>query len=136
LRVSGLNLSNCGVASLAGIGSCPQLRHLIVREHQLTKFPDEMDVLANSLENLDMSTGPLSELPTFLCDFHKLVSLNASNTLVSELPQNIGQLVQLRALDVSRCPIRSLPESVRNLRVCLFFVCIVTLLLLIGRYIK
>ena len=116
---SGLNLSNCDVTSLAGIALCKQLRYVIVRGHLLEELPDEMAVLANTLEDLDVSSGPLLRLPEFICEFGKLQSLNVSDTLLSELPSNIGELFKLQSLNASRCLIRSLPESLRNLRVSL-----------------
>jgi Leucine-rich repeat (LRR) protein len=83
----------------------------------MRQLPDDMAELADTLETLDVSHGPLQELPSFICQCSKLRTLNVANTLVSKLPSDIGQLVHLRALDLTRCPIGSLPESVRNMRV-------------------
>lgn len=118
VRDTAVNLSNCDVSSLKGISSCPQLQHVIVRSHRLHELPDELTVLAGSLETLDVSNGPLRHLPAFVCEFRALRQLNVSNTMIRRLPDEIGQLVHLRSLDVGRCPVESLPESIRKLRVC------------------
>jgi Leucine-rich repeat (LRR) protein len=117
LIISAINLSNCSVTSLAGISTSHRLRHLIVRNHLMAQLPDDMATLTDTLESLDVSNGPLQELPKFICECSRLRALNVANTLLSQLPADIGHLVRLRALDLTRCPIGTLPESVRNMRV-------------------
>jgi len=114
--LEGLSFTDCDVSSLAGISSCPCLRHFHVRGHCFDELPAEMSSLRR-LWTLEISSGTLRSLPSFIGELSNLHALIITNTLVSELPVEIGQLKRLRALDLGRCPIASLPDSVRKLRV-------------------
>ncbi|KAL9315001.1 hypothetical protein ACSQ67_016002 [Phaseolus vulgaris] len=79
---------------LSGKPDCSSLLTMLVRNTEITNFPDEIFLTANHLRVLDLS----------------------GNKRVRELPSSIGELVELQHLDLSGTDIEKLPRELQNLK--------------------
>ena len=114
----GLEMTGCKLTTLEGVSVCYKLRSLLVSRNHISEIPRSMAALKDSLECLDISSNPLSEIPEFLTEFIHLNELRFSDTLVKDLPEDIGKLRRLKALDAKSTFVTKLPESFTSLKVC------------------
>ncbi|CAJ1819800.1 unnamed protein product [Sphenostylis stenocarpa] len=82
------------IQNLSGKPDCSSLLTMLVRNTELTNFPDEIFLTANHLRVLDIS----------------------GNKRVKKLPSSIGKLVNLQHLDLSGTDIQELPRELQNLK--------------------
>ncbi|XP_026431047.1 disease resistance protein RGA2-like [Papaver somniferum] len=97
---------------LRGIGSLKKLRHLNLRDSDVTKLPDSVDMLTD-LQTLDLSYCLcLPSLPLNIGSLKNLRELQLCECRALEnLPEDLGELTRLRCLDLSFTEIEVLPES-------------------------
>lgn len=84
----------------------------------LTKFPDEIFDLADTLEILNLSGNALSRLPDELYKLYKLRIIFCSDNHFTELPKVLGQCEQLemmgfKANRIKHVPATALPPKLR-----------------------
>lgn len=77
----------------------------------LTKFPEAIFSLADSLEVLNLSGNQLSSLPADLPRLHKLRVLFCSDNTFTEVPAVLGQCPQLEMVGFKANQIRHLPAG-------------------------
>jgi hypothetical protein len=104
-------LSQLKSGQLAGI------THLSLSDN-LTEFPKEILLLADTLEVLDLSNNKLISLPKELKQLKKLKILFASNNLFTTLPEALGpcenlEMVGFKANKINSVPANSLPLKLR-----------------------
>ncbi|MGZ5044052.1 MAG: protein kinase [Methylobacter sp.] len=92
-------------------GELGQVRRLQIAEN-LTKFPDEIFDLADTLEILDLSNNQLSSLPEDLGRLHRLQILFLSNNQFTQVPKVIADCANLDTISFKANRISSVPESV------------------------
>ncbi|QCE12334.1 ribonuclease P/MRP protein subunit POP1 [Vigna unguiculata] len=93
-EVEKLSMWRHSIQKLSGKQDCSNLLTMLVRNTEITNFPDEIFLTANHLRVLDLS----------------------GNKRVRELPSSIGELVQLQHLDLSGTDIQKLPRELQNLK--------------------
>lgn len=84
----------------------------------LTQFPQEIFMLADSLEILNLSGNLLSSLPPDLPRLHKLRVIFCSDNRFTQLPEVLGQCPQLemigfKANQIQHLPAAALPPKLR-----------------------
>jgi len=84
----------------------------------LTTFPMEILLLADSLEVLDLSNNKLSTLPPEILQLKKLKVIFASNNIFETLPEVLGQcrnleMIGFKSNQISHVPENSLPPKLR-----------------------
>lgn len=82
----------------------------------LTEFPPELFLLADTLETLDLSGNRLSTLPSEFYKFKKLKILFCSDNLFNELPEVLGQCEQLEMIGFKSNQIKHIPENALPIR--------------------
>lgn len=84
----------------------------------LTRVPDEVFALADTLEVLNLSDNQLTELPPDMGRLHRLKVVFASNNLFTHLPESLGEcpaleMVGFKATRIREVPPASLPPALR-----------------------
>lgn len=87
-------------------------------QSDLTRFPEEILSLADSLELLDLSNNRLQDLPQEVAQLTKLKIIFASNNNFDELPEVLGlcpelEMVGFKSNQIQRVSERSLPSKLR-----------------------
>ncbi|KAK7394752.1 hypothetical protein VNO78_15289 [Psophocarpus tetragonolobus] len=102
------SLWGTSMQNLSGKPDCSKLLTMLVRNTELTNFPDEIFRTSNYLRVLDLS----------------------GNKRVKKLPASIGELVHLQHLDLSGTDIQELSRELQNLKKlrCLLLNCICNML--------
>lgn len=77
----------------------------------LTRFPDEIFELADSLEILNLSGNALTSLPADLTRLHKLRVIFCSDNRFSDVPEVLGLCPQLETVGFKANQIRHLPAA-------------------------
>lgn len=110
--------------SLAALrrGDLAGATHLSLARSGLTEWPEELSGLAETLEHLDLSGNPLTDLPSDIGRFQRLSVLFLSGTRMRRLPPALGGCAALcqigmRAAVLHEIPAESLPPRLRWLTV-------------------
>ncbi|XP_065584711.1 leucine-rich repeat-containing protein 57-like [Artemia franciscana] len=80
------------------------------------KVPEELQSLAKSLRNLDLSNNKLALLPDYLSHFSSLKLLKLEHNRLSTLPVGIGDISKLETISLQDNSLTSLPASFVNLK--------------------
>lgn len=111
-RVSGIDLSNCGLKFLPeSIGSLKGLETLWLRDNNIKYLPDSISQLT-SLNDLFLYNNKIEKLPESIVNLTKLESLSLSHNLLKNLPEKIGNLKELKKLFLLDNRLKELPESI------------------------
>ncbi|KAG5135020.1 hypothetical protein JHK82_026208 [Glycine max] len=87
------------IQTFSGKPDCSNLSTMIVRNTELTNFPNEIFLTANTLGVLDLSGNKrLKELPASIGELVNLQHLDISGTDIQELPRELQKLKKLRCL--------------------------------------
>lgn len=88
-----------------------------LRDHKLSRFPEQLLSVRTTLRTLDLSTNRLTAVPPNIAEFGNLRSLNLSHNKIADLPDSIGELKKLETLNLAGNGLSSLPEGIINLKV-------------------
>lgn len=109
-QLSTLDIANCSLTEIpVQVFELTQLTELKLghwsdygKQHKnnITHIPPDIAKLSN-LQQLDLSSNELGELPNELAQLRQLNTLEATNNRLTVLPAIIGQLVNLQILDLS-----------------------------------
>jgi len=91
-------------------GKLRGIKRLALAE-DLSTFPPEILLLADSLEVLDLSNNRLSSLPAELAQMSKLKIVFASNNLFESLPEVLGQCLNLEMIGFKANQIRQVSAA-------------------------
>lgn len=112
-------LPNEFVESALHASSGLPIRHLILKQHNLTELPKNFAAvktwLPTSLVTLDLSHNRFSSLPPVICQLTGLQDLNLSHNFISSLPEQISNLTKLTALSLQANRLPVLPAGVCTL---------------------
>ena len=109
-----LNLYGNKINNLNGIGSlafCP-LKEINLGYNDLTSLPNEMSLLANTLNILWLDDNEFQTFPTIVSQLHELQELRISNNCISYIPPVISQLTKLETLALDNNEIQEFPEGI------------------------
>ena len=112
-------LPNEFVESALHASSGMQIRHLILKHHQLSHLPGNFSSqhtgLPNSLVTLDLSHNWFSSLPAAVCDLRTLEELHLNHNCITALPEQISNLTRLTTLSLQTNRLPALPVCVCTL---------------------
>ena len=112
-------LPNEFVESALHASSNLQIKHLILKQHLLTRIPQNFAAaqtgLPTSLVTLDLSHNKFTSLPLVVCDLRALEELHLNHNCISCLPEQISNLTQLTTLSLQVNKLQAIPVGVCNL---------------------
>lgn len=92
-------------------GALAGARHVRLTHLGLTTFPRQLFALADTLELLDISCNPISELPDDFARFAQLRIFFASDCAFTTLPRVLGRCPQLEMVGFKACQIAEVPAD-------------------------
>ena len=113
-------LPNEFVESALHASSGLQIKHLILKQHHLSKLPPNFSSLQtglpSSLTTLDLSHNQFTALPVVVCDLTALKELFLSHNHIVKIPNQIANLAKLETLHLQGNQLSILPPSVCSLQ--------------------
>lgn len=104
-----LDVSECELESLAGIGDLTSLEELDCSENQLTELPDELSKCLN-LTTLSAFKNKLKKLPGDFGNLVKLEEVNFFNNKLANVPPSMKNLASLTDLNLGGNSLKTLPD--------------------------
>ena len=117
LRVMNLSNNPLGFAQLRQLPSLSALKELYLSNTQRTgaNLPQSLELLANTIEVIDLSKNELTAIPEFLYECTALKRLNLSENQISEVHLQIDKWQQIEVIKLSSNKLTSLPASLSKL---------------------
>jgi Leucine-rich repeat (LRR) protein len=109
-----VTIGQCKLSSVPeGLFDLSHIRFLRVFQNALTWLPSYWGLV--ELQELDLSSNALAELPDAVTGCFQLEVLRVSRNHLTALPERLGRLRNLKFLDASGNALLALPESLGNL---------------------
>jgi len=117
LACKSLDLSKNRIAYLPdALGNLLNLKQLNLSRNQLDEksFPQSISRL-QMLEEVNLSSNNLTEIPSFILDLPRLKVLHIAENRITSLPDSIGRLTNLERLYVGKNALTTIPSQISQL---------------------
>jgi Leucine-rich repeat (LRR) protein len=112
-RLESLEIRNCPIGSLEGIGGLAKLKRLTLINNSLSVLTDDLRI-PKTLEALTITHQPLTSLPNVFGGFQHLVSIDLTNNQLESLPDSLLLNWSIRILNAYGNPFS--PERLADMR--------------------